>query len=532
MSQSVTSKPEGAKAEQPRPGPGRLRGHPWLSLVVVAIGVMLVALDGTIVGIASPAIQKDLHASLADIQWVTNAYLLSIAVTLIVIGKLGDRFGHTKIFMAGALGFIAASAGIGLYGDIKVIIGLRVLQGVFGAMLQPTALGIIRATFPTEKLNTAIRIWGAVVAASTAAGPIVGGLLVEHVSWQACFYVNVPVGIVALVMGALFLKETHLDREAKSFDVPGIVLLSATLALLVYGVIKASDYGWGDAKTLALFGGSAVACVLFVLRESRAKEPLLPLRLFRSVPLVAGTLCVLILAFALFGVMFYLTFYLQNVHGLSAVDAATRMLPLTGLMVVASPISSKLIDRFGPLPPIAAGMALTTVAMFGLSTLDLGSGTNATVVWLAILGLGLAPIMVGATDVIVGNAPVELAGVAGGLQSTAMQVGGALGTSILGAVMSAKIDNVFASRWTDAHLPALSDAQLDQAKEAVSVGVAPVPSGTPRSAAELITQVSHGTFMDGLHNALIVTGAVGVVGILIALLIRRGRKVEGAAVHM
>ncbi|MEW2306045.1 MFS transporter [Streptomyces sp. NPDC006655] len=538
------SKSPVAEAPVQKPAPAatgirRLRGHPWLSLLAVALGVMLVALDGTIVAldgtivaIASPAIQKDLDASLSDIQWVTNAYLLALAVSLITVGKLGDRFGHTRIFLTGAVGFVASSVGIGLTDDIKVMIGLRVLQGLFGAMLQPTALGIIRSTFPPEKLNSAIGIWGAVVAASTAAGPIVGGLLVEHVNWESCFYVNVPVGIVAVVMGLLFLKDTERDQDSKSFDVPGIVLLSGALFLLVWALIKAPDYGWGDTKTLGFLGATLVVGLLFVLRESRTKEPLLPLRLFRSLPLSAGTVLILMLAFCLFGAMFYMTFYLQNVHGLSAVDAAVRMLPLTGLMVVGAPLAGVLINRFGPRLPIVVGMLVTAGALFGLGGLDTGSGANDTLVWFGMLGLGLAPIMVGATEVIVGHAEVELAGVAGGLQSTAMQVGGTLGTAVLGAVMTAKLNDVFTERWSAAHLPPLRGEQLAQAKEAVSVGVAPVTPKTPAPVVEVITNITHHAFMDGMHLAFVAAGVVALVGAAIGLLTKQGRKVEGAAVHI
>ncbi|MFK0154766.1 MFS transporter [Streptomyces sp. NPDC090493] len=532
MSQATTTETIAGKPAQPGPGIRRLRGHPWLSLLAVALGVMLVALDGTIVAIASPAIQQDLNASLSDIQWLTNAYLLAIAVSLITIGKLGDRFGHTKIFLVGVIGFVVTSAGIGLAADIKAMIGLRVLQGVFGAMLQPTALGIIRATFPAEKLNSALGVWGAVVSAATAGGPIVGGLLVEHVNWESCFYINVPVGIIALLMGLLFLKETERDDSGKSFDVPGVVLLSGTLFLLVWALIKAPDYGWGDAKTLDFLGSAVAAALLFVVRESRTREPLLPLRLFRSVPLSAGTVLVMVLAFCLFGALFYMTFYLQNVHGLSAVDAAVHMLPLTGLMVVGSPMAGVLINRFGPRPVIVAGMLVTSAALFGLASIDTGSGASDTLVWFALLGLGLAPIMVGATEVIVGNAEVELAGVAGGLQSTAMQIGGSLGTAVLGALMTAKVDDVFTERWSAAHLPPLSGEQLAQAKEAVSVGAAPVTAQTPAAAVEPITQIAHGAFIDGMHVAFVAAACVSLAGALLGLLTKQGRKVEGGAVHI
>ena len=513
-------------------GTGRMRGNPTLTLLTVAIGVMMVALDGTIVAVANPAIQANLHASLAGIQWVTNAYLLALAVSLITIGKLGDRFGHKKVFMTGVTGFALSSAAIGLSGTVASSIGLviafRVLQGVFGAMLQPTALALLRATFPVEKLNGAIGVWGAVIGASTAAGPIVGGLLVQHVGWEACFYVNIPVGIAALVMSLLVLRETPASPAANSLDVPGIAALSGALFLLIWGLIKGSSYGWGSARTLAFLIGAAVVGMLFVLRERRAQQPLLPLRLFRSASLSAGTGLVVLLMFALFGAMFFMTFYLENVHGLDPVAAGVRLLPMTGMLIVGAPLSGLAISKIGPRLPIVTGMALAAVALFGLSRLGATSSPNDTIVWFLLLGLGLSPVMVGATDVIVGNAPVEMAGVAGGLQSTAMQVGGTLGTAVLGAVMAARIGSVLPVSWHAAGLPTLSADQLAQVKSAVSVGATPVTASTPRQVAGVITDISHATFASGMHTAFLVAAAVALAGAVIGLLTRRGNG-EAAA---
>jgi EmrB/QacA subfamily drug resistance transporter len=497
----------------------RMRGSPALTLLTVAVGVMMVALDGTIVAVANPAIQSHLHASLADIQWVTNAYLLALAVSLITIGKVGDRFGHKKVFLTGVTGFALSSAAIGLSGDlagsIGLVIGFRALQGVFGAMLQPSALALLRETFPLRKLNMAIGIWGAVIGASTAAGPIVGGLLVQHVNWEACFYVNVPVGVVALTMSLLVLRETPASPAASSFDIPGIVTLSGGLFLLIWGLIKGSDYGWGSARTLAFLGGAAVLLALFVLRESRARHPLLPLRLLRSRSLSAGVVLVM-------------TFYLENVHGLDPVSAGVHLLPMTAMLIVGSPLSGLLITRVGPRFPMMVGMLMAAVALFGLSRLTATANPNDTIVWFVLLGLGLSPVMVGATEVIVGNAPVELAGVASGLQSTAMQLGGTLGTAVLGAVMSAKISSLLPASWHAAHLPALTPAQLDQVKSAVSVGVAPVTNHTPPQIASVITDISHATFVAGMHSAFLVGAGVALAGAVIALITKPGNGEAGA----
>jgi EmrB/QacA subfamily drug resistance transporter len=437
------------------------------------------------------------------------------------------------VFITGVVGFAASSAALGLSGSIVSSIGLvitfRVVQGIFGAMLQPSALALLRETFPIEKLNAAIGVWGAVIGASTAAGPIVGGLLVQHIGWEACFFVNVPVGVVALVMSLLVLRETPPSPAASSFDVAGIAALSGGLFLLIWGLIKAGSYGWGSPRTLAFFGAAVIVLGLFVLRESRTAQPLLPLRLFRSVSLSAGTGLVILLMFALFGAMFFMTFYLENVHGLDPVAAGLRLLPMTAMLIVGAPVSAALITRVGPRFPMAAGMLLGAVALFGLSRLGATSSPNDTIVWFPMLGLGLSPVIVGATEVIVGNAPVELAGVAGGLQSTAMQVGGTLGTSVLGAVMSEKVSTLLPADWQAAHLPALTAAQAAEAKAAVSVGLAPVPPHVPPQLAALITSVAHAAFASGMHASFLTGAGVALAGAVVALLTKRGHGEDAGA---
>ncbi|MFF6912619.1 DHA2 family efflux MFS transporter permease subunit [Streptomyces sp. NPDC012466] len=508
-----------------------LRGHPWLTLITVAVGVMMVALDGTIVAIANPAIQKDLGATFAEVQWITNGYFLALAVSLITAGKLGDRFGHRQTFLIGVVGFAAASGAIGLSDSIAFVVVFRVLQGLFGALLMPAALGLLRATFPAEKLNMAIGIWGMVIGASTAGGPILGGVLVEHVNWQSVFFINVPVGVLAVVLGVLILLDHRAENAPRSFDLLGIALLSTAVFCLVWALIKAppSEWGWGDPKTLGFLGASVLCFALFAFWETKVKEPLIPLALFRSVALSAGVVLMVLMAIAFMGGLFFVTFYLQNVHGMSPIDAGLHLLPLTGMMIVGSPLAGAMITKFGPRVPLAGGMAFTAIAMYGMSTLETDTGSAVMSLWFALLGLGLAPVMVGATEVIVGNAPMELSGVAGGLQQAAMQIGGSLGTAVLGAVMASKVNSDLAGNWEKAGLPPLTPEQEHQASEAVQVGVPPVAPGTPDAIAAKITGVAHDTFISGMSAASLVAAGVAVVAVLVAFLTKRGENAEAGA---
>ncbi|GGY66079.1 MFS transporter [Streptomyces omiyaensis] len=527
---TVEKTPQGqGGVREPGPVPAKgLRGHPWLTLFAVAAGVMMVALDGTIVAIANPAIQADLGASLDQLQWITNGYLLALAVALITAGKLGDRFGHRQTFLIGIAGFAAASGAIGLSDSIAFVIGFRVLQGLFGALLMPAALGLLRATFPAEKLNMAIGIWGMVIGASTAGGPILGGFLVEHVSWQSVFFINVPVGVLALALGMVILKDHRAENAPRSFDVLGIALLSGAMGLLVWSLIKAgADWGWTSGNTWGCLLGAIVLFVVFAIWETKVAEPLIPLGMFRSVPLSAGVVLMVLMAFAFMGGLFFVTFYLQGVKGLGPIDAGLRLLPLTAMMIVSSPLAGALITKFGPRVPLVGGMVCTAAAMFGMITLSADTGTLTMSLWFALLGLGLAPVMVGATEVIVGNAPLELSGVAGGLQQAAMQVGGALGTAVLGAVMASKVAGSFEENWTAAGIPVPADPRLEEAAE---FGMAPeAMKEAPGMTAELFAKISdviHDTFLDGMGLAFTVAGVVAVVAALVATLTKRGENAE------
>jgi EmrB/QacA subfamily drug resistance transporter len=525
MSESSSATILAPERQSPSRPAGRRRaghGHPWLTLIAVALGVMMVGLDATVVSIANPAIARDLHADLAGLQWVTNGYLLALAVALIPAGKIADRFGRKKVFLIGVVGFALASVMVGLSGGIGLVVFWRVVQGFAGALLQPASLAIIRNTFPADKLNAALGIWGATVGVSIAGGPIVGGLLVENVNWESVFFLNAPLGLIALAVGLWVIRESRDENATRSYDVAGVALLSGALFALVWGLIKAGLYGFGDPLPLWSFAAAAVLFVAFVIRESRAKDPVLPLGLFRSGSLSAATFLVMLGVFALFGTIFFITLYLQQVHGMSPVGAGVRMLPMTAIFIVASPLAGVLTQRFGPRLPLVLGMVFTAVAMFGLSRIGVDASYNNIWPWFVLVGLAFGMIVVAGTEAIVGNAPVHLAGVAGGLQQTAFQVGGVMGTTVLGTILASRVGQVLVDRLTGAGLPPAAAHQLSGTARFVGQGVAPVPPGASGQTARAITSGSHLAFMDGFQTSLAVASAVAIVAALVALMVRRG----------
>ncbi|HEY2636154.1 MAG TPA: DHA2 family efflux MFS transporter permease subunit [Solirubrobacteraceae bacterium] len=513
-----------------RAGPrsGR-RGHPWLTLVAVALGVMMVAVDGTVVSVANPTIGHDLGSSLAGLQWVTNAYLLSLAVLLIVGGKLGDRFGRRLIFSIGIAGFALASLGCALSGSIGMLIVFRVIQGVAGAMLMPNTLAILRATFPHDKLDQAVGIWGGSTALATASGPIVGGLLVQHVSWQSIFLINIPLGALALAVTLLVVAESRDPRAGRGLDPLGVGLLTGALFSIVWGLIKTQSHGWGSAYALGFMAAGFVLLALFVAAELRSDHPLLPMGLFANRSLSAGVVLVILGLFVLFGVLFFVTLYLQRVHGLSPVESGVRVLPLTGVFALSAPLGGVLSARFGPRVPLVIGMLLLGGAMLGLLGLQVDSGFSAMWPWFLAIGIALGLVVVASTQAIVGNAPVALGGVAGGLQTTANQLGGVLGTAVLVSIIVAKVGSTLGGHLAGAGVPPAVATHVTAAKQLVAQGIPPVSPHMSAALAHKITVASYASFMDALHAALLVGALCAFAGAALALLVRRGHGAATAA---
>jgi EmrB/QacA subfamily drug resistance transporter len=503
----------------------RREGDPWLTLVAVALGVMMVALDGTVVGVANPTIQRDLDASLAGLQWVTNGYLLALAVLLILGGKLGDRYGRKKVYLTGIVGFALMSLGCALSTSTGMLVGFRVLQGVAGALLMPNTLALLRAAFPEDKLNQAVGIWGATSALAVASGPIIGGLLVEHVSWESIFLLNLPLGVVAALFSLRYVAESREPERAGTFDLLGVGLLSVGLFAVIWGIIKAQSHGWGSAYVIAFGVAGLVALVAFVLRERTAADPLLPLDVFRSRAVAVGTTLVIIAFMALFGILFFIGLYLQNTHGYSPVQTGVRLLPLTATFVISAPLGGFLTERFGPRPPLLAGMVLIVIAFLGLSGLDVDTSYNGQWPFYFLIGMAFGLVIVSTTEAIVGNIPVERGGIGGGLQSTANQLGGVLGTAIFGSIIVSAVSGSLADKLAAAHVPPAIAGPVADQSELVGQGVVPVSPQLPAAVARAVTTASQQSFIDGLHIAMYVGAGLAAAGALLSLLVTEGRRV-------
>ncbi|MFC4116152.1 MFS transporter [Nonomuraea zeae] len=500
------------------------RVNPWLTLAAVCFGLFMVSLDSSVVSIANPYISADLNASLSQLQWVTNSYLLALAALLILGGKLGDRFGRRTFFLAGMAGFVLSSVAIGLVGSIGGVIAFRAAQGVFAALMMPNTLGLIRAVFAPRKFGMAVGLWAMVSSVSTALGPIVGGLLVERVGWEWVFYINAPIGLAGLVFGLRVLPRTKPAGGRERFDVTGVILLALGMLILVFGVVKGETWGWGSAATLGCLALGLLVLAGFGLFEARRRHPLLPMRLFRNPSLTAGTIITALNFFVLLGVIFLLMLYLQNVRGYSAVMTGVYTLPLSLASIVAPPIGAKLTERFGPRLTMPLGMASQAVAAFSL----LGAGTSSSYhsLWpgFVLLGLGVGLVMSASSEAVVGNAPVRDAGVAGGLQTTALQLGGALGTSVLASILAGKAGATLFGALTGAGTPAATARELEGAVSAVAQGVAPVTAAMPQALKAAVIEGSHQAFVAGFHTALTVTGVLCVAGaVAAALTVRRGQ---------
>ena len=407
----------------------------WWTLAAVSFGLFMIMLDNTVVNVALPAIQDDLGADLSQLQWIVTGYALSFAALMLIGGKLADAYGRRLLFVAGIVLFTGASLWCGLADSGEMLIAARVVQGVGAALMNPATLSIIAATFPPKERGMAIGIWAGVSALALAIGPLVGGLLTEHLSWHWIFFVNVPVGVIAVAASFLLITESK-DETHESLDLPGLATSALGLFALTYGLIEANEYGWTSARILGAFVVAVVALVSFVVIERRRRSPMLDLSLFRSGTYAGANLAMLLVALAMFGVFFFVSLYMQNVLGYSAVQAGAAFLPMTVLVILVAPIAGKLSDRHGSRWLMTIGMILLGVQLLYLSQLGPDAGFWNLLPGFVVGGLGMSMAMTPTAAAATRAVPVHKAGVGSAVLNAMRQVGGSVGIALMGAIVA------------------------------------------------------------------------------------------------
>ncbi len=411
------------------------RVNPWIVLAVVCLGQFMVVLDATVVNVALPTVQKDLGFSVSSLQWVINAYTLVFGGFLLLGGRAADLFGRRRLFLAGVVVFTAASVIDGLAPNAGVLIVARGLQGLGGALVSPAALSILTTSFADGKPRAkAMGVWAAIAVGGGAMGLIFGGILTEYADWRWVFFVNLPVGLITLALGIRLVPESK-GEGAQGFDLVGAFTVTAGLVLLVYGIVKAQSAGWISGTTFGLVGLSVVLLVAFVVWEQRTASPLLRLGIFRTRSLTAANLTMLVVAGGMFSVFYFATLYVQQVLGLSPVQAGCGFLPLTAAIILSSGASQGLIGRVGVRTIAIIGMTVGAIGLLLLSRVSVGGSYVTDVLpGITVMGLGLGGVFVPMTLIGTTNVDADDAGLASGLFNTSQQVGGALGLAILSTI--------------------------------------------------------------------------------------------------
>lgn len=475
----------------------------WWTLVLSSIATFMLLLDITVVNVALPDIQRDLDASLSSLQWVVDAYSLMLAAFLLTAGSLGDRLGRRRVFSLGLGLFTFASFLCGIAGDPSLLNLARGLQGIGGAAMFATSLALIGQEFHGKDRATAFGVWGATVGGAVAIGPLVGGLITEHLGWEWIFFVNIPIGAVAVALTELRLANVAA-QDPQRIDLPGLATFSGGLFLLIFGLIRGNPEGWGSATIVACLAGSAALLLTFLVIEARSDHPMLDLGLFRK-PAFNGVSAVAFgLSAGMFAMFLYLTIYMQGVLNFSPLETGLRFLPLTVLGFVVAPISGKLSQRIPIRLLVGVGLGLVGLGLLWMHGLDAGSDVSALLPGFLIAGVGIGLTNPSIGQVAIAVVPPAKAGMGSGINTTFRQVGIATGVASLGAVFQSQVDSRLSALLPNAP-PGLAEA---------------VASGGTRAAGEIappgrhaeVVHASKLAFVSGFNEILLIGAIVAFVG--------------------
>ncbi len=491
----------------------------WWTLGAVCVATFMLLLDITVVNTALPAIQKDLGGSFTDLQWVIDAYALSLAALVLTAGSLADRLGRRRVFAIGLAIFSAASLLCGLSPDPTFLNLARGLQGIGGAVMFAVSLALVAQEFPSgPERGMAMGIYGATIGIAVAIGPLVGGLLTDGLGWQSVFLINVPIGLAAIVITYWKLAESR-DPNATQIDWGGLVTFSVALFLLVLALVRGNDESWGSALIVSLFAGAALLLGAFVAIETRVKEPMLPLSFFRRRAFTGVQLAAFAVSGSMFALFLYITLYLQSFLGLSPIEAGVRYLPITVASFIVAPLSGMALAKVQARYLMSLGLALTGVGLLAMGGLSVHSEWTALLLGFIVSGIGVGLLNPVIADVALSVVPKEQSGMAAGINDTFRQVGIAVGIAAWGAIFL----GVGASKVQQA-APNVDHAQARELVEATSSGALPQAlHAVPASAREATRDAAELGFIHGLNQLFLLGALLSFAGAVLALwLVREG----------
>lgn len=508
----------------------------WWVLVAMVFGLFMPMLDNLVVNVALPTVQRTLQAQVSDLQWIIDAYTLTFASFMLTGGSLGDLFGRKRFFIGGLVLFTLGSLACGLSTSTEQLIAFRAVQGLGAALLLPGSLSILTATFRGPERGAAIGIWAAMSGLAVAVGPLVGGYLVEHHSWESIFFINIPVGLMGLLLTAFVVRESKDPTRSRRVDLPGLITGTAGLFFLVYGLIEGSSRGWTDDLILGAFGLAAVLLTVFTIIEAKRKSPMLPLGFFRNPTFAASNVVAAAVFFALFGVTFFLVLYLQNVRGFSPLETGVRLLPFTAVMLVVSPIAGKLSDRHGSRGLMTIGCALAAAGM-GLLLRTEPDSAYSTVIFPAfiVLGVGLSLTMAPMTAAVMASVEIRHAGVASAATNTTRELGGVFGIALLGAIVTSAFKDRLLTNLLSGGIPdEAARSIVDNASSNAAAGGGSLemirqqmPQGTPDEVIDRIVSAAQSSFVESIHTGMLIAIGFMLLASLVALIFVRSHVAQG-----
>jgi EmrB/QacA subfamily drug resistance transporter len=494
------------------PNPNR-----WWTLGCVAIGTFMLLLDITIVNVALPAIQKDLHASFTDLQWVIDAYALMLASVLLVSGSIADIIGRRRIFVIGLILFSAASLACGLATTPTFLTLARAVQGIGGAMLFATSLALLAHAFTGRERATAFGVWGATIGGAVAIGPLVGGVLTDTLGWEWIFFVNVPIGVAAAFITVAKVEESK-DASARSVDWIGALTFSAALFVFVFALIRGNDEGWGSTTIVVLFIEAVLMLIAFVALELRSEQPMLDLTLFRNRTFAGASLVAFVLSASMFAMFLYIVLYIQNILGYSPLEAGVRFLPLSLVSFFVAPVAGRLSERLPARTLLGGGLVIVGAGLLLMAGISDSSDWTALLPGFIVAGAGIGTVNPNLAQAAVAVVDPRKSGMASGINNTFRQVGIATGIAGLGAIFQSHVQDsvtqALAGTPVSAHASAIAHG-------VVSGGGREALGSVPAQARQLVEHAARHAFVSGLSELFLIGAAIAFAGGLLGFLLVR-----------